>query len=109
MYCSIKEYIQFSLSTEGVPGALKCVEKEVDVLDEVITGHSDFCALVASRGTTTAFIKARCNHARDVNRPNFNLSLSDLVCIPAEAQRIGNRFVTQIWAKGDRELAGNEA
>jgi hypothetical protein len=53
-----------SLSSEDIPGALESVEKEVDVLDEVITGHGDFCALVASRGTAAAFIKARCNHAR---------------------------------------------
>jgi hypothetical protein len=59
-----------------VLGALECVEKEVDVLDEVITDHGDFCVLVASRGTTVAFIKAGCNHARAVNRPNFNLSAS---------------------------------
>jgi hypothetical protein len=98
-----------SLSTEDVPGALECVEKEVDVLDEVITGHGDFCALVASRGTIASFIKAGCNHARVVNRLNFSLSSSDLVDVPAEARSIGNRFITQIWAKGGRELAGNEA
>ena len=68
-----------SLSAEDIPGALECIEKEVDVLNEVITGHGDFCALVASRGTTAAFIKARCNHARAVNRPNFSLSPADLV------------------------------
>jgi hypothetical protein len=98
-----------SLSAEDILGALECVEKEVDVLDEVITSHSDFCALVASRGTAVAFIKVGCNHAKAVNRPNFNLSPSDLVDIRVEARSIGNRFITQIWVKGDRELAGNEA
>jgi hypothetical protein len=98
-----------SLSAEDVPEALQCVEKEVDILNEVITGHGDFCALVASRGMTTTFIKAGCNHARAVNRPNFNLSASDLVDIPAEARSIGNRFITQIWAKDGRELARNKA
>ena len=94
-----------SFSAEDVPGALECVEKEVDVLDKVITDHGDFCALVASHGTVAAFIKAGCNHARAVNRPNFNLSPSDLVDIPAEARSIGNRFITQIWAKGGQEMA----
>jgi hypothetical protein len=98
-----------SLSAEDVPGALECVEKEVDVLDEVITGPGDFFALVASRGTATAFIKAGCNHTRAFNMPNFNISASDLVDIPAEARSIGNKFITQIWAKGGRELAGDEA
>jgi hypothetical protein len=98
-----------NLSAEDIPGAFECVEKEVDVLDEVITGHGDFCALVASRGMAAVFIKAGCNHARAVNRPNFSLSPLDLVDIPSEARSIGNRFITQIWAKGGRELAGNEA
>jgi hypothetical protein len=98
-----------SLFAEDIPRALDCVEKEVDVLDEVITSHGDFCALVASHSTTSAFIKAGCNHARVVNRPNFSLSPTDLVDIPAEARNIGNRFITQIWAKGGRELAGDEA
>jgi hypothetical protein len=83
-----------SLSAEDIPGGLECVEKEVDVLDEVIAGHGDFCALVASRGTTAAFIKAGCNHARVVNRPNSGLSPPDLIDILAEARSIGNRFIT---------------
>jgi hypothetical protein len=87
---------EVTLSAEDIPGALECVEKEIDVLDEVITGHSDFCALVTSHGTTAAFMKAGCNHIRAVNRPNFSLSLSDLVDIPAKARSICNRFITQI-------------
>jgi hypothetical protein len=89
-----------SLSAEEVPGALECIEKVVDVLDEVITGHGDFCALVDSRGTAASFIKVGCNHAWAVNRPNFNLSPSNLVDIPAEARSIGNKFITENWAKG---------
>jgi septal ring factor EnvC (AmiA/AmiB activator) len=37
-----------NLSVEDMLGSLECIENEVDVLDEVITGHGDFCALVAS-------------------------------------------------------------
>jgi hypothetical protein len=83
-------------SIEDILGGLDHIENEVEALDEVITGHRDFCALVASRGTATAFMKARCNHVRVVNRPNFGLSPSDQVDIPAKARSIGNRFITQI-------------
>jgi hypothetical protein len=93
-----------SLSAEDVPGALERVEKEVDILDEVITSQGDFCALVASRGTTASFIKVGCNHARAVNRPNFILLPSDLVDISAEARSIGNRFITQIWVETKLEI-----
>jgi hypothetical protein len=36
---------------------LSHIENEVDALDEVITGHGDFCALLASRGTTAVFLR----------------------------------------------------
>jgi hypothetical protein len=96
-------------SIEDILGALKHIENEVEALDEVITRHNDFCALVASRGIDAAFMKAGCNHVRVINRPNFGLSPSDLVDIPTEAWVVGNRFITQIWAKGGHELAGDEA
>jgi predicted nuclease with TOPRIM domain len=94
---------------EDIPKAFEHIENEVDAFDEVITGHGDFFALLASRGMAAAFLKAGCTHAKIVNKPNFNLSPSDLVNIPGETRSIGNRFITQIWAKGVRELAGDEA
>jgi hypothetical protein len=96
-------------SAEDISDTFKNIEDEVDALDEVITGHGDVCALLAARGMAAAFLKAGCTHAKTVNKPNFSLSPSDLINIPGEARRIGNRFITQIWAKGRRELAGDEA
>jgi hypothetical protein len=83
-------------SVEYILGALEYIENEVDILDEVITSHSDFCALVASHGMVVAFMKAGCNHVRAVNKPNSSLSRSNLIDIPAEAWSIGNRCITQI-------------
>jgi hypothetical protein len=96
-------------SAEYIPGAFDHIENEVEALNEVITGHGDFCALVSSRGTAAAFMKAGCTHAKAVNKPTFNLSTSDIVDIPAEVRSIRNRFITQIWTKGGHELAGDEA
>jgi hypothetical protein len=100
---------KFKPSVEDLPGTFDHIEGEVDALDEVIAGHGDFCALLASRGTTVAFMKAGCTHGNIVNRPNFSLSPVDLDDIPGPARSIGNRFITQIWAKGGRNLAGDEA
>jgi hypothetical protein len=99
----------FSPSSEYIPNTFKHIENEVDALDEVITGHGDFCALLASRGTAAAFLKAGCTHAKTINIPTFGLSPLDLIDIPSEARSVGNRFITQIWAKGGRELARDEA
>jgi hypothetical protein len=92
-----------------LPAGPSATKHGPNTLDEVITGHVYFCALLASRGTAAAFLKAGCTHAKIVNKPTFSFSSSDLVDIPGEARSIGNRFITQIWAKGGRELAGDEA
>jgi hypothetical protein len=100
---------KFSPSVEDLPGTFEHIEGEVDALDEVIAGHGDFCALLASRGTVVAFMKFGCTHGKIVNRPNFSLSPADLIDISSLARSIGNRFIKQIWTKGGRSLAGDEA
>jgi hypothetical protein len=70
--------------TKDISDTFKHIEDEVDALNEVITGHGDLCALLASRGMAAAFLKARCTHAKTVNKPNFSLSPSDLINIPRE-------------------------
>jgi hypothetical protein len=98
-----------SHSVKDIPGALGWIEKEIEDLDEVVVGHCDFCALVAAHGTTAAFAKAGCKHLKTVNKPTFGLSASDLVDVLAKARSVGNRFIIQIWTKGDREIARDEA
>jgi hypothetical protein len=100
---------KFSPSVEDLPGTFEHIEGEVDALDEVIAGHGDFCALLASRGTAVAFMKSGCTHGKIVNRPNFSLSPVDLIDIPSLARSIGNRIIKQIWTKGGRSLASDEA
>jgi hypothetical protein len=100
---------KFIPSAEDLPGAFEHIEGEIDDLDEVIAGHGDFCALVASRGTTVAFLKSGCDHGKVINRPNFSLSPADLDNIPNLAQSIANRFVKLVWTKGGRSKAGDEA
>jgi hypothetical protein len=100
---------KFEPSAEDLPGTFEHIEGKVDALDEVIAGHDDLCALLASRGTAVAFIKTGCTHGKIVNRPNFSLSPADLTDFPSLARSIGNRFITQIWTKGGRNLAGDKA
>jgi hypothetical protein len=100
---------KFDPSVEDLPGTFEHIEGEVDALDEVIAGHNDFCALLVSRGTAIAFMKSGCTHGKIVNRSNFSLSPADLIDIPSLARSIGNRFITQIWTRGGRSLAGDEA
>jgi hypothetical protein len=100
---------KFEPSVEDLPSTFKHIEGEVDALDEVIAGHGDFCALLASRSIAVAFMKTGCTHGKIVSRPNFSLSPANLTDIPSLARSIGNRFITQIWTKDGRNLTGDEA
>jgi hypothetical protein len=99
---------KFTPSAEDLPGAFEHIEGEINDLDEVIAGYGDFCALVASRGTTVAFLESGCEHGKVVNRPNFSLS-PDLDNIPNLARSIVNIFIKLVWSKGERSKAGDEA
>jgi DNA repair exonuclease SbcCD ATPase subunit len=55
---------KFSPLVEDLPGTFEHIEGKVDALDEVIAGHGDFCALLASRGTAVAFMKSGCTHGK---------------------------------------------
>jgi DNA repair exonuclease SbcCD ATPase subunit len=46
---------KFTHSAENISSTFEHIEGEVEALDEVIAGHGDFCALLASCGTTAAF------------------------------------------------------
>jgi hypothetical protein len=94
---------KFTPSTKDLSGAFEHIE------GEIIAGHGDFCALVASRGTAVAFLKSGCEHGKIINRPNFSLSPTDLDNIPNLARSIANRFVKLVWTKGGRSKAGDEA
>jgi hypothetical protein len=96
-------------SAEDLHGAFEHIEGEINDLDEVIAGHGDFCALVASRGTAVAFLKSGCEHGKVVNRPNFSLSPAGLDNIPNLARSIANRFIKLVWSKGGQSKAGDEA
>jgi hypothetical protein len=100
---------KFTPSAKNISSTFEHIEGKVEALNEVIAGHGDFCTLLASRGTAAAFLEAGCTHGKIVNRPTFSLCSTDLVDIPSEARSIGSRFITQIWAKGGRDLAGDEA
>jgi hypothetical protein len=100
---------KFIPSAEDLSGAFEHIEGEINDLDEVIAGHGDFCALVASRGTAVAFLKSGCEHRKVVNRPNFSLSPADLDNIPNLGRSIANRFIKLVWSKGGWSKAGDEA
>jgi hypothetical protein len=49
--------------------------------------------------------KASCEHAKAVVQPGFVFSADDNKDPSAEASTLGGRFYSEVWMKGDREIA----
>jgi hypothetical protein len=96
-------YEKFSPSIEDLPRTFEHIEGEIEALDEIIAGHGDFYALVASRGTAVAFLKSGCTHGKIVNRPNFSLSPADLIensqSCPKYRKQVYKASMDERWMK----------
>ena len=52
--------------------------------------------------------KAGCEHAKVVALPGFVFSTDDIKDPSVEASALGGRFYSEVWMKGDREIADEE-
>jgi hypothetical protein len=68
----LKKYVNYA--PDHLPGKIKWVEGEIGGLDEVMKDQDDFCALVASSGSTSILEDAWCSHLKTVGKPNFDIS-----------------------------------
>lgn len=83
-------------ATDELIIALKWVECEIDAFGEVMSGQGDFCAMFASRGTTSILEKAGCSHLKTVSKSNSDISQDDIATSSTESSSVANRFITLI-------------
>jgi hypothetical protein len=69
---------KFEPSVEDLPSTFEHMESEVEALDEVIAGHGDFCALLASRGIVVAFIEGWLHARKDYKQAKLQSITSGL-------------------------------
>jgi DNA repair ATPase RecN len=73
---------KFEPSVEDLPSTFEHMESEVEALDEVIAGHGDFCALLASRGIVVAFIEGWLHARKDYKQAKLQSITSGLSWYP---------------------------
>jgi hypothetical protein len=49
--------------------------------------------------------KVGCDHAKVVAQPEFAFSANDIKNPSAESTTLGGKFYSEVWLKGDREIA----
>jgi hypothetical protein len=86
-------------------GVIQWIGEEVKAFDEILSDRGDFCAFVGARGVVAILEKAGCEHVKAAAQPESIFSADDTKDPSADASFLGRRFYSNVWMKGDREMA----
>jgi hypothetical protein len=85
-------------------GALKRIVEEVDAFKDVMSTQGDFCAMVASHGTTSILEITGCTHVKTLGKVNFGISIDEMTPPTRDYLNVAIRFITLLWRKGEKEI-----
>jgi hypothetical protein len=116
LYCVRKLKISFAkvgaYSSEekfirGDPeGVINWIGEEAEAFEEILSDHGDICAFAGARGVATILEKAGCGHVKAATQAEAVFSTDDTKDPSAKATLIGGKFYSDVWMKGNREMAG---
>jgi hypothetical protein len=86
-------------------GVIRWIGGEVEAFDEILSDRGYFCAFAGARGAVSLLEKVGCDHVKDVVQPEFLVSANDIKSPSAEATALSGKFYSEVWLKGDREIA----
>jgi hypothetical protein len=86
-------------------GVIQWISGEVEAFDEILSDRGDFCAFTGARGIATILEKPGCEHVKAAAQSGFVFSADDTKDPSTEASSLGERLYSDVWMKGDREMA----
>jgi hypothetical protein len=99
-YSSEQKFIQ------GDPeGVIDWIYEEGEAFEEILSDRGDFCAFAGARGVATILEKTSCEHVKAAAHTENVFSIDDTKEPSAEATLMGEKFYSNVWMKGDREIA----
>jgi hypothetical protein len=86
-------------------GVIQWIGKEDEAFDEILSNRGDFCAFAGAQGVAAILEKAGCEHVKAAAQPESIFSANDTKDPSFEASLLGERFYSDVWMKGNREMA----
>jgi hypothetical protein len=90
---------------DDLDGVIQWISGDVEAFEEILNDRGDFCAFAGAPGAASILEKAGCDHAKAVVQPEFALSADDMKNPSAEASALSGKFYSEVWLKGEREVA----
>jgi hypothetical protein len=86
-------------------GIIKWIGEEAEAIEEILSDHGDFCAFAGARGVAAILEKSGCEHIKAATQTEAVFTLENMKDPSAEATLMGEKFYSNIWMKGGRQLA----
>jgi hypothetical protein len=86
-------------------GIIEWISEEAEAFEEILSDREDFCAFAGARGVAAILEKTGCEHVKAATQTETVFSIDNTKDPSAEATLMGGKFYSNVWMKGDRELA----
>jgi hypothetical protein len=86
-------------------GVVQWICEEVEAFEEILSDREDFCAFAGARGVAAVLEKTGCEHVKTAAQAEAVFSIDDMKEPSAEATLMGEKFYSNVWMKGGREIA----
>jgi hypothetical protein len=86
-------------------GVIEWIGEEAKAFEEILSDRGDFCAFADARGVAAVLEKTVCEHVKVVAQVEVTFSIDDTKEPSAEATLMGEKFYSDVWMKGGREIA----
>jgi hypothetical protein len=81
------------------------IGEEGEAFEEILSDRGDFCAFGGARGVAAILEKTVCEHVKAAAQTETVFSVDDTKEPSAEAILMGEKFYSNVWMKGGREIA----
>jgi hypothetical protein len=86
-------------------GIIEWIGEEAEAFDEILSDRRDFCAFAGTRGVVAILVKTSCDRVKAAAQAETVFSIEDTKEPSAQATLMGGKFYSNVWMKGDREIA----
>ena len=86
-------------------GIIEWLGEEAEAFKEILSDCGDFCAFAGARGVAAILEKSGCEHVKAATQTEAVFTVENTKDPSAEATLMDGKFYSNIWMKGDQELA----
>jgi hypothetical protein len=86
-------------------GIIEWIGKEAEAFEEILSDRGVFCAFASARGVAAILEKTGCEHVKAATQTEIVFSVDNTKDPSVEATMMGGKFYSNVWMKGDREIA----